>query len=261
MRLTSGVCSREKDSSLLFREQLQAPQLASEEINRKNWNISDVVSLESAPHDFQHILGWKRSLDRLDVYEANALSFASVTLQGVVRLHTSVPVVMRALVFEREPQRFVVPVKLESFPSPRPHPCWPAFWKFSAECCLENRTDDAFALVPAIRTPTARVHQIADRNRPVMAIGAADSQTSPAALPSSATDNVDNFATALRENPLDSVSRNLRSWRMEPSAFGVAGRAPISLMNHVRDAGGKGRVRRIRALPRNWGMHSGWLSR
>jgi len=94
-----------------------------------------------------------------------------------------------------------------------------------------------------------------------MAIGTADCQSSFLTFPSSATDNIDDLATTLRDNALDNVSRNLRSRRMEPSAFGVASRAPISFMDYIRDAGGKGRMCRIRALPGDSGMHSGGLRR
>jgi hypothetical protein len=90
---------------------------------------------------------------------------------------------------------------------------------------------------------------IVNRDRPLMAIGTADCQSSFFTFPSSATDNTDNLATTLRDNALDNVSRNLRSRRMEPSAFGVASRAPISFMDYIRDAGGKGRMCRIRTLP------------
>jgi hypothetical protein len=81
MRLTSGILSREEGPAFLFRRQLLVSELARENIDRwKNWNIRDTVSLESAAHGFQHIMRWKWSLHRLDLYEANAPLYASVTL-------------------------------------------------------------------------------------------------------------------------------------------------------------------------------------
>src|SRR5262245_15011313 len=92
-----------------------------------------------------------------------------------------------------------------------------------------------------------------------MTIGTADRQTSSVARPSATSDDVDDLATALRHDTLGNGTRDLGSWRIEPSAYGIARRTPISLINDIGDPAGKKGVCCIRALPGDSGIHSGGL--
>jgi hypothetical protein len=78
-----------------------------------------------------------------------------------------------------------------------------------------------------------------------MAVRAADRQASSATVPRPAADNIHDLAAALSYDALGDGSCDLRSWRMKLTAFGIAGWAPVPLVNHIPDAAQERRMVRV----------------
>src|SRR5262245_61608387 len=154
---------------------------------------------------------------------------------------------MRSLIFEGHLSLLIVPVQLQFAPSFRFEPFWFRLRELTAECCFEDCSYDAFALVKTFRAPASRIKQARRLRRPFVTVCTPEQQSRLAALPLSVLSNSDDLAAAPADCLDDRFKWNHRLWWFAPLL--PARRTPLTAMNYLCNNGAERWVVGFLALP------------